>query len=69
MKKAKTDTGLIKKAPDARARTSKKTGEKAPECEEDESKECEDDRSKGRQNHRSEETTETGRQGSPFPFS
>lgn len=29
MKKAKTDTGLIKKAPDARARTSKKTGEKA----------------------------------------
>lgn len=26
MKKAKTDTGLIKKAPDARARTSKKTG-------------------------------------------
>lgn len=30
MKKAKTDTGLIKKAPDARARASKKTGEKAP---------------------------------------
>ena len=29
MKKAKTDTGLIKKAPDARARASKKTGEKA----------------------------------------
>lgn len=29
MKKAKTDTGLVKKAPDARARTSKKTGEKA----------------------------------------
>lgn len=29
MKKAKTDTGLIKKAPDARARTSKKTGETA----------------------------------------
>lgn len=29
MKKAKTDTGLIKRAPDARARTSKKTGEKA----------------------------------------
>lgn len=29
MKKAKTDTGLIKKAPDARARTSKKTGAKA----------------------------------------
>ena len=29
MKKALTDTGLIKKVPDARARTSKKTGEKA----------------------------------------
>jgi hypothetical protein len=29
MKKAKTDTGLVKKAPDARARTSKKTGAKA----------------------------------------
>ena len=29
MKKAKTDTGLVKKAPDARARTSKKTGGKA----------------------------------------
>lgn len=29
MKKAKTDTGLIKKAPDARARASKKTGETA----------------------------------------
>lgn len=29
MKKAKTDTGLVKKASDARARTSKKTGEKA----------------------------------------
>lgn len=29
MKKAKTDTGLVKKAPDARARTSKKRGEKA----------------------------------------
>lgn len=29
MKKAKTDTGLIKKAPDARERTSKKTREKA----------------------------------------
>lgn len=29
MKKAKTDTGLIKKAPDARARASKKTGGKA----------------------------------------
>lgn len=29
MKKALTDTGLIKKTPDARARTSKKTGEKA----------------------------------------
>lgn len=29
MKKAKTDTGLVKKAPDARARTSKKTGETA----------------------------------------
>lgn len=29
MKKAKTDTGLIKKAPDARARASKKAGEKA----------------------------------------
>jgi hypothetical protein len=29
MKKAKTDTGLVKKAPDARARASKKTGEKA----------------------------------------
>ena len=30
MKKAKTDTGLIKKAPDARARTSKKTEAKKP---------------------------------------
>lgn len=29
MKKAKTDTGLVKKAPDARARASKKTGGKA----------------------------------------
>lgn len=42
MKKAKTDTGLIKKAPDARARTSKKTGPKAQSARKTKAKEARD---------------------------
>lgn len=42
MKKAKTDTGLIKKTPDARARTSKKTGPKAQSARKTKAKEARD---------------------------
>jgi hypothetical protein len=42
MKKAKTDTGLIKKAPDARARTAKKTGPKAQSARKTKAKEARD---------------------------
>ena len=66
MKKAKTDTGLIKKAPDARARTSKKTGEKALSAKKTKARNAKTTEAKDAKTTEAKKPRKQGGKGRPF---
>lgn len=66
MKKAKTDTGLIKKAPDARARASKKTGEKAPSAKKTKARNAKTTEAKGAKTTEAKKPRKQGGKGRPY---
>lgn len=66
MKKAKTDTGLIKKAPDARARTSKKTGPKAQSARKTKAKDAKKTEAKDAKTTEAKKPRKQGGKGRPF---
>lgn len=66
MKKAKTDTGLIKKAPDARARTSKKTGETAPSAKKTQARSAKTTEAKDAKTTKAKKPRKQGGKGRPF---
>lgn len=66
MKKAKTDTGLIKKAPDARARASKKTGEKALSAKKTKARNAKTTEARDAKTTEAKKTRKQGGKGRPF---
>lgn len=66
MKKAKTDTGLIKKAPDARARASKKTGEKALSAKKTKARNAKTTEAKDAKTTEAKKPRKQGGKGRPF---
>lgn len=66
MKKAKTDTGLIKKAPDARARVSKKTGAKALKAKKTEARNAKKTKAKDAKTTEAKKPRKQGGKGRPF---
>lgn len=66
MKKAKTDTGLIKKAPDARARASKKTGEKALSAKKTKARSAKTAEAKDAKTTEAKKPRKQGGKGRPF---
>lgn len=66
MKKAKTDTGLIKKAPDARARTSKKTGETALSAKKTKARSAKTTEAKDAKTTEAKKPRKQGGKGRPF---
>lgn len=66
MKKAKTDTGLIKKAPDARARTSKKTGETALSAKKTKARSAKTTEAKDTKTTEAKKPRKQGGKGRPF---
>lgn len=66
MKKAKTDTGLIKKAPDARARTSKKTGETALSAKKTKARSAKTTEAKDAKTIEAKKPRKQGGKGRPF---
>jgi hypothetical protein len=66
MKKAKTDTGLIKKAPDARARTSKKTGPKAQSARKTKARNAKTTEAKDAKTTEAKKPRKQGGKGRPF---
>ena len=66
MKKAKTDTGLIKKAPDARARASKKTGEKALSAKKTKARSAKTTEAKDAKTTEAKKPRKQGGKGRPF---
>lgn len=66
MKKAKTDTGLIKKAPDARARTSKKTGETALSAKKTKARNAKTTEAKDAKTTEAKKPRKQGGKGRPF---
>lgn len=66
MKKAKTDTGLIKKAPDARARTSKKTGETALSAKKTKARSAKTTEEKDAKTTEAKKPRKQGGKGRPF---
>ena len=66
MKKAKTDTGLIKKAPDARARTSKKTGPKAQSARKTKAKDAKKTEARDAKTTEAKKPRKQGGKGRPF---
>lgn len=66
MKKAKTDTGLIKKAPDARARTSKKTGETALSAKKTKARSAKTTEAKDAKTPEAKKPRKQGGKGRPF---
>ena len=66
MKKALTDTGLIKKAPDARARTSKKTGEKALSAKKTKARNSKTTEAKDTKTTEAKKPRKQGGKGRPF---
>ena len=66
MKKAKTDTGLIKKAPDARARTSKKTGPKALSAKKTKARNAKTTEAKDAKTTEAKKPRKQGGKGRPF---
>lgn len=66
MKKAKTDTGLVKKAPDARARTSKKTGETALSAKKTKARSAKTTEAKDAKTTESKKPRKQGGKGRPF---
>ena len=66
MKKAKTDTGLIKKAPDARARTSKKTGETALSTKKTKARSAKTTEAKDAKTTEAKKPRKQGGKGRPF---
>lgn len=66
MKKAKTDTGLIKKAPDARARASKKTGEKALSAKKTKARNAKTTKAKDAKTTEPKKPRKQGGKGRPF---
>lgn len=66
MKKAKTDTGLIKKAPDARARVSKKTGAKSLKAKKTEAKNAKKTKAKDAKTTEAKKPRKQGGKGRPF---
>lgn len=66
MKKAKTDTGLIKKAPDAKARTSKKTGEKALSAKKTKARNAKTTEAKDAKTTEAKKPRKQGGKGRPF---
>ena len=66
MKKAKTDTGLVKKAPDARARTSKKTGETALSAKKTKARSAKTTEAKDAKTTEAKKPRKQGGKGRPF---
>lgn len=66
MKKAKTDTGLVKKAPDARARTSKKTGAKALSAKKTKARSAKTTEAKDAKTTEAKKPRKQGGKGRPF---
>lgn len=66
MKKAKTDTGLIKKSPDARARTSKKTGETALSAKKTKARSAKTTEAKDAKTTEAKKPRKQGGKGRPF---
>ena len=66
MKKAKTDTGLVKKAPDARARTSKKTGETALSAKKTKARNAKTTEAKDAKTTEAKKPRKQGGKGRPF---
>lgn len=66
MKKAKTDTGLVKKAPDARARTSKKTGETALSAKKTKARSAKTAEAKDAKTTEAKKPRKQGGKGRPF---
>ena len=66
MKKAKTDTGLIKKAPDARARASKKTGETALSAKKTKARSAKTTEAKDAKTTEAKKPRKQGGKGRPF---
>lgn len=66
MKKAKTDTGLIKKAPDARARASKKTGETALSAKKTKVRSAKTTEAKDAKTTEAKKSRKQGGKGRPF---
>ena len=66
MKKAKTDTGLIKKAPDARARASKKTGEKTLSAKKTKARNAKTTEARDAKTTEAKKPRKQGGQGRPF---
>lgn len=66
MKKAKTDTGLVKKAPGARARTSKKTGETALSAKKTKARSAKTTEAKDAKTTEAKKPRKQGGKGRPF---
>lgn len=66
MKKAKTDTGLVKKAPDARARASKKTGETALSAKKTKARSAKTTEAKDAKTTEAKKPRKQGGKGRPF---
>lgn len=66
MKKAKTDTGLVKKAPDARARASKKTGGKALSAKKTKARSAKTTEAKDAKTTEAKKPRKQGGKGRPF---